>query len=89
VVFDIRISPDGDLLFLCLAKEKVGKKKGNPAFPYFLCSIEFVSRKFSELAALKQTKISYKFNYTKAEKKGGISFTRVKESRSSSGEILT
>jgi len=70
VVFDIRISPDGDLLFLCLAKEKVGKKKGNPAFPYFLCSIEFVSRKFSELAALKQTKISYKFNYTKAEKKG-------------------
>jgi len=70
VVFDIRISPDGDLLFLCVAKEKVGKKKGNPAFPYFLCSIEFVSRKFSKLAALKQTKISYKFNYTKAEKKG-------------------
>jgi len=70
VVFDIRISPDGDLLFLCLAKEKVGKKKGNLAFPYFLCSIEFVSRKFSELAALKQTKISYKFNSTKVEKKG-------------------
>ncbi|TPH01309.1 hypothetical protein EUX55_02055 [Haemophilus haemolyticus] len=70
MVFDIRISPDGDLLFLCFAKEKVGKKKGNPAFPYFLCYIEFVSRKFSKLAALKQTKISYKFNYTKAEKKG-------------------
>jgi len=70
VVFDIRISPDGDLLFLCLAKEKVGKKKGNPAFPYFLCSIEFVSRKFSELAALKQTKISYKFPIFQVAKKG-------------------
>ncbi len=56
--------------FFALPKEKVGKKKGNPAFPYSLCSIEFVSRKFSKLAALKQTKISYKFNSTKVEKKG-------------------
>jgi hypothetical protein len=24
-----------------LAKEKVSKKKSAPAFPYFLCSIEF------------------------------------------------
>ncbi|THA01703.1 hypothetical protein D3M79_01465 [Rodentibacter pneumotropicus] len=53
----------------CSCKAKVGKKPPPPAFPCFLCSIEFASRKFSKLNMLKQTKISYKFNFTKAEKR--------------------
>ncbi|TDN41349.1 hypothetical protein EGH31_1175 [Haemophilus haemolyticus] len=35
-VLNVRGSPDGDLLFLCFAKEKVSKKKSNPALPCFL-----------------------------------------------------
>ena len=61
---------DGDLLFLCFAKEKVSKKKGDPALPCFLKNQKFVLRKFAELAALKQTQISYKFLIFQAAKKG-------------------
>ena len=47
-----------DLLFLCVAKEKVSKKKGNPDLPCFLKITKFASRKISKLASLKQTYFS-------------------------------
>ncbi|AHN70867.1 hypothetical protein CF65_00239 [Aggregatibacter actinomycetemcomitans HK1651] len=37
---------------------------------FVLCSIEFALREFCKLATLKQYKIPYKFNFTKAVKKG-------------------
>ncbi|TQE41645.1 hypothetical protein FXB70_04795 [Aggregatibacter actinomycetemcomitans] len=60
---------EGELLFFASPK-KSNQKKGDPVLPYFPCSIEFASRKFCKLASLKQYKISYKFNSTRAAKKG-------------------
>ncbi|MDG2955930.1 hypothetical protein P7L95_04035 [Bisgaard Taxon 10/6] len=51
----IEFRPMGDLLFLCLHKAKVSKKKVHPDFGAVLRLVEIFLRKISKLATLKQT----------------------------------
>ncbi|HHF3668337.1 TPA: hypothetical protein ACPOHF_001446, partial [Haemophilus influenzae] len=55
MVFDIRISPDGDLLFLCFAKEKVGKRKATLLFLISFVSYNLLNGNFLNSPQAAQT----------------------------------
>jgi len=74
----VRISPDGDLLFLCLCKVKVGQKKAHPSFTAVLRLVVIFLTEIFELAASGSNKRKFPKNDKSLRRfRWGLKFVRV------------